>query len=328
MAKRLAIEAVDLNKVFSKYKKSPGIKGSVKALIQRETYEVRAVESLSVEIEEGELVGLIGENGAGKSTTLKMLSGILKPTSGSVKVLGFTPVERKREYLKQISFVMGNKSQLWWDLPVIDSFELQREIYQIPEDEYNKAHNALVELLAVKELLSSPVRKLSLGERMRCELVLSLLHKPKVIFLDEPTLGLDVIMQKRLREFFVEYNRNNAATIILTSHYMDDVKEMCERVILLNKGEKIYDGKLTQLVKKYATYKTLTIDLRNKADSKSLEREYDVTAVTEKVLTMKVDRGEVASRAGRILKKYEVDDIDIREPELSDIVRTIYSDKK
>lgn len=327
MAKRLAIEAVDLNKVFSKYKKSPGIKGSIKALIQRETYEVRAVESLSVEIEEGELVGLIGENGAGKSTTLKMLSGILKPTSGSVKVLGFTPVERKREYLKQISFVMGNKSQLWWDLPVIDSFELQREIYQIPQDEYNETYNTLVELLAVKELLSSPVRKLSLGERMRCELVLSLLHKPKVIFLDEPTLGLDVIMQKRLREFFVEYNRNNAATIILTSHYMDDVKEMCDRVILLNKGEKIYDGKLTQLVKKYATYKTLTIDLRNKADSKSLEREYNVTAVTEKVLTMKVDRGEVASRAGRILKKYEVDDIDIREPELSDVVREIYEEQ-
>lgn len=328
MAKRLAIEAVDLKKIFSKYKKLPGIKGSVKALIQRETYEVRAVESLSVEIEEGELVGLIGENGAGKSTTLKMLSGILKPTSGIVKVLGYIPVERKREYLKQISFVMGNKSQLWWDLPVADSFELQREIYQIPQDEYNRTHNMLVELLGVEELLSSPVRKLSLGERMRCELVLSLLHKPKVIFLDEPTLGLDVIMQKRLREFFVEYNRDNAATIILTSHYMDDVKEVCNRVIMLNQGIKIYDGGLSQLAERYATYKTVTVFLKNKVDSSSLEKDYGAVILSERVVALKVKREEVANIAGRVLKQYEVEDIDIREPGLSDIVRTIYGDRK
>ncbi|WKZ31381.1 MAG: ATP-binding cassette domain-containing protein [Candidatus Dojkabacteria bacterium] len=327
MGRVLAVEAIKLSKEFQKYRKKPGVKGSVRSLLSRERHSVHAIKSLSLNIDEGEVVGLIGENGAGKSTFLKMLSGILKPTSGSAKVLGYSPWERKRAYLKQISFVMGNRGQLWWDLPVVDSFELQKEIYQIGADQYKENYDQLVDMLNISEYLDSPVRKLSLGQRMRCELALALLHSPKLIFLDEPTLGLDLIVQKKLRDFLLDYNKKTRATIIMSSHYMDDVKEMCRRVILLSSGEKLYDGSISELARKYAEYKTVTISLGKSSNKSGLEKYGEVENLSRNLIAVKVPRKDVPQVAARILKEFDVEDLDIREPELDDIVRTIYEER-
>ena len=253
-----SISVQKLSKHFKIHKKQPGLAGSVKALFSREYRTIEAVNDINFEISQGELVGFIGPNGAGKTTTLKMLSGLLYPTGGQAKVLGYTPHERKNDFLKQISLVMGQKNQLWWDLPAIETFNLNKEIYEIQDDVYKNVLDELVEMLDVKDVIHQQVRKLSLGQRMKCELIASLIHTPKVLFLDEPTIGLDVVMQKRVREFIKEYNRKYQATVILTSHYMDDVKEICKRVIMINEGKLVFDGRLDELIKQYADYKILT----------------------------------------------------------------------
>lgn len=246
----MLIKVNDLVKNYSTYKKEPGITGSLKSMFSRKYETVKAVENISFEIDEGELIGFIGPNGAGKTTTLKCLSGLLYPTSGDIEVLGFTPQQRKKEFLKDIGLIMGQKNQLWWDLPAIDTFILQKEIYEIPASKYKKTLTDLLDLLDANDIYKVPVKKLSLGQRMKMEIIATLLHNPKVLFLDEPTIGLDVVMQKTLRSFIKEYNNKYKATIILTSHYMKDVEELCKRVIVINHGKILYDGQLSNLVKK------------------------------------------------------------------------------
>ncbi|HLD51220.1 ABC transporter [candidate division WWE3 bacterium RIFOXYC1_FULL_40_10] len=318
------IKVSNLTKNFKTYKKQPGLAGSFKALFKREYKTISAVKSLNLEIAQGELVGFIGPNGAGKTTTLKMLSGLLYPSSGAAQVLGFTPFDRKNEFLKQISLVMGQKNQLWWDLPAIETFNLNKEIYEINDKDYKETLEELTELLDVKEVMHQQVRKMSLGQRMKCELIASLLHRPKVLFLDEPTIGLDVVMQKKVREFIKEYNKKYNSTVILTSHYMDDVKEICDRVIIINEGTLAFDGALKQLTKDYADYKIL-IPIFNSAVTKpELEELGEVVEFDHPRAVIKVPRDRVASVAGRVLEKYDVDDLDINEPKLEDVIRQIF----
>ena len=245
------IDVKNLSKTFKIYKKEPGLKGTLRSFFKRKYEYSPAVKQVSLKIEEGELVGFIGPNGAGKTTTLKMLSGLLYPTRGDLSVLGYTPFDRKPEFLKQISLVMGQKNQLWWDLPAMDTFLLKKEIYEVSDADFKDRVEELSELLDVKKLLHIQVRKLSLGQRMKCELMAALIHRPKILFLDEPTIGLDVVVQHRLRNFIKEYNTKHKATILLTSHYMRDVKHLCDRVIVINFGSIIYDGKLDDLIEKY-----------------------------------------------------------------------------
>lgn len=245
------IEVKKLTKSFKIYKKEPGLGGALKSLFSRKYEDKTAVNDVSFSIEEGELIGFIGPNGAGKTTTLKMLSGLLYPSNGTVSVLGSKPFDRKKDFLKQISLVMGQKNQLWWDLPPMDTFLLNKEIYEISDADFKSRVEELSELLDVKQIMHVQVRKLSLGQRMKCELMAALLHRPKILFLDEPTIGLDVVVQQRVRHFIKDYNLKYKATILLTSHYMQDVKAMCSRVIVINHGAIIYDGVLDDLLTKF-----------------------------------------------------------------------------
>src|SRR6266568_2103305 len=265
------ISVRNLSKHYKVYQKEPGFLGSMKSLVNRQYYDAKAVDDISFTIDEGELVGFIGPNGAGKTTTLKCLSGLLYPTSGKLSVLGYTPFDRKKDFLKHLALVMGQKNQLWWDLPPIDTFLLNKEIYEVPQKRFDEALNDLSELLEIKEILKVQVRKLSLGQRMKCELVAALLHSPKVLFLDEPTIGLDVVMQKKLREFVKAYNEKYKSTIILTSHYMGDVEALCKRVIIINHGTILFDVLLADLVKKFAPFKVITVIFGEYADPKKLE---------------------------------------------------------
>ncbi|MEK7145701.1 MAG: ABC transporter ATP-binding protein, partial [Patescibacteria group bacterium] len=254
------IQVRELSKNFVSFKKGEGLKASIKDFFQREKVLKEAVKKVSFDIEEGEFVGFLGPNGAGKTTTLKMLTGILTPTSGEAEVLGFTPWKRKLAFKKQFSLVMGQKNQLWWDLPPLDSYELFRHMYEIPYDEYKKSLHFLTDLLDIGASLETQTRKLSLGERMKAELIGALLHKPKVLFLDEPTIGLDVVSQKAIREFLKDYNRETKATIILTSHYMEDIKRLCPRVLIIHEGIILYDGDTSMLNKKFAQNKAIDVN--------------------------------------------------------------------
>lgn len=259
MEKEVLIHVKNIVKHYEFYRKQPGLMGTLAALVHRKKLYAHAVNDISFDIHEGEIVGFLGPNGAGKTTTLKMLSGILYPTSGELSVLGFTPQDRKKEFKKQFGIVMGQKDQLIRSLPAMDSFLLFKEFCEIPDEEFAETVGELSELLGVKDFLDIPVRKLSLGQRMKCELIGALLHKPKILFLDEPTIGLDVVAQKNIRNFVKKYNQEKKTTIILTSHYMDDIKELCERVIIINFGRIIYDGKLTDLISHYAKEKVITV---------------------------------------------------------------------
>ena len=241
------IEVEHLTRVFRTYKKQPGFWGGVKGLVHREFEELAAANDISFTIGEGELVGFLGPNGAGKTTTLKMLSGLIFPTSGRARVGGYDPTERRNEYRRLFALVLGQKNQLWWDLPAQESFHLLRHIYGLPKAQFQTTLDELVELLQVGDKLSTMVRELSLGERMKMELIAALLHRPRVLFLDEPTIGLDVVSQRAVRRFLADYNRRHKVTILLTSHYMADIKELCERVIVIHKGRKIHDGSIDTL---------------------------------------------------------------------------------
>lgn len=270
------IEINNVSKDYLIYQKSSGFKNAVKDLFKRNSSIKTAVDALNLNIDKGTIVGMIGENGAGKTTTLKMLSGILHPTSGSIRVNGYTPFERKRDFLKEISFVMGNKNQLIWDLPAIDSFGYQKKIYEIPDAQYKKTLNEMVDLFDSKALIDVPIRKLSLGQRMKMELINSVLHQPKLIFLDEPTIGLDLVTQKRIRQFIKDYNQLTQATIILTSHYMTDIEETADRVTILHSGKKIYDNQLSELYKEYKGKALVTICYEGVLDEKTVKQHYTV----------------------------------------------------
>lgn len=319
------ISVKNLSKTYKVHKKEPGFAGSIKSLVNRKYEVVEAVKDISFEIKSGELIGFIGPNGAGKTTTLKCLSGLLYPSGGEVRVLGFEPFKRKTEFLKQIALVMGQKNQLWWDLPPTETFLLNKEIYEIPESRYKQTLSDLVELLDVSEVLNIQVRKLSLGQRMKCELIAALLHSPRVLFLDEPTIGLDVVMQKKLRDFIKEYNAKYNSTIILTSHYMEDVRQLCERVIVIDHGNILFDGKLDNLIKEYTKYKLITVVFEKEVGRERLERlgkivEYEFPKAVLSV--KKADSNEVTSK---LLRDFPVEDLNIQEPDIEDIIREVFT---
>jgi len=253
------ISVSNLSKVYKYYKKSEGLNASVKSFFNRKTLYKKAVDNISFSIEQGEIVGFIGPNGAGKTTTMKMLSGILHPTSGVINVLGYEPKEQNNELKRQFSIVMGQKNQLWWDLPANESFRLNKYIYDLEDKQYRKNLDELCELLEIKELLDVQVRKLSLGERMKMELVASLLHNPKVLYLDEPTIGLDFVSQKKLRDFLKYYNVQSKITILLTSHYINDIEDLCKRSIIINHGSIVYDGSLDKINQDYNSKKIIKL---------------------------------------------------------------------
>lgn len=321
------ISVKSLKKYYQVHEKEPGLVGSIKSLFHRKYKNVKAVDGVSFDLSEGEFVGFIGPNGAGKTTTLKCLSGLLYPTSGQVDVLGFDPWNRKHQFLKQISLVMGQKNQLWWDLPAMETFILNKEIYEIPDDQFKKTLNKLVKLLDIKKVLNIQVRKLSLGQRMKCELIAALLHRPKVLFLDEPTIGLDVVMQKKIRDFIKEYNERFKSTIILSSHYMGDVQELCARVIIIDKGKIIFDGKLAEIVKKYANHKFLQVIFSKKIDEEKLKKIGKIASFDFPKATIVVRRSAASVAAAELLKSFPIADLNIEEPSIEAIIREVFTGK-
>src|SRR5512139_1387209 len=261
MATPPAVYIRDLHKTYVVSEREGGVRAALASLVRRKKEEVKAVDGISFDLEPGEIVGFLGPNGAGKTTTLKMLSGLLHPTSGEMSVLGYVPWKRDRDFLRQITLVMGQRNQLVWDIPAIDSFELNRAVYRVPAADFRKTLDELTQLLELGPLLKKPVRNLSLGERMKWEVAAAILHRPQVVFLDEPTIGLDVTMQRRIREFIAEYNRRFGATVLLTSHYMADVEALCKRVVVIHHGRLLFDGDLTALVKKFTAHKTVVVQL-------------------------------------------------------------------
>lgn len=324
----VAITVKNLKKTFELSKKAEGFWASVRSLWRPDKQYIDAVKGISFEVEKGELIGFLGPNGAGKTTTLKMLSGILYPSGGMARILGYYPWQRKDDYKRQIAMVMGQKSQLWWDLPAIETFLLNQDIYEIPEKKFRENLDFLSTILDVKDFLEVPVRKLSLGQRMKCELIAALLHDPKVIFLDEPTIGLDVTSQKAVRNFLLEYNKNKKATMILTSHYMEDVKQLCERIIIINKGEKIYDGSYNSLAKKYAQDKAIDVVFENKVKKSDMKAYGEVVEFEGYRVVLRVDRKNVPNVVAKLVKDFKVDDIDIKEKDASDIIAEIFAENK
>ncbi|MCC6985884.1 MAG: ATP-binding cassette domain-containing protein, partial [Anaerolineales bacterium] len=303
---------ISISKLAKHYQvpeREAGLKAAAKGLFKRKYKTVKAVDGISFDIQPGEVVGFLGPNGAGKTTTLKMLTGLLHPTSGEVSVLGFEPAKRPHDYLRQITLVMGNRNQLSWDLPALDSFDLQRAIYSIPTDEFKKTRDEFIELLDLKDLVQKPVRNLSLGERMKMEFVGALLHKPKILFLDEPTLGLDVTMQKRIRTFVAEYNQRYGATVLLTSHYMADVEALCRRVIVIHHGQLLFDGDLSALVEKFSAFKTVGFTLENPAAD--LSQYGDVVSVDGSRVTMRVPKEKTSAVTSRLLNDLSVEDLTV-----------------
>lgn len=320
-----AIDVSHLSKEFRVYKRTSGFLPLVRSLFYR-TYEpVRAVSDISFRIKEGELVGFIGPNGAGKTTTLKCLSGLLYPTTGTVRVLGFLPVERKYDFLSKISLVMGQKNQMWWDLPAMDTLLLHKEMYALSTIQFTQHLTELTDLLDAHALLSVPVRQLSLGQRMKVELIASLLHYPKVLFLDEPTIGLDVVMQQTMREFIAAYNKKQNATILLTSHYMADVAHLCKRIIIINHGGIIYDGSLSALITKHAPFKVLTVTFTKPVKKETMEKLGTIVSYTPEKVIVRVSRANHRQVIARFLARFPVEDINSEEPELEDIIRLVFA---
>jgi ABC-2 type transport system ATP-binding protein len=313
-----------LVKDFEVIEKEPGLTGSFKSLVSPKKKIVHALKGVTFSVQPGELVGFIGPNGAGKTTTLKTLSGLLYPTAGFVSVIEHDPWERKPEFLKKIALVMGQKNQLWWDLPAIETFELNRVIYEIPQKTYENNLKELVELLEVKRLLNTQVRKLSLGQRMRMELVAALLHRPKILFLDEPTIGLDVVAQQKMRDFIYEYNKLNKATILLTSHNMDDLIDLARRVIVIDEGKILFDGVLEELVKKFARQKLIRATLSDERDLKKLEEIGKVKKIAFPQVILSVERNVTAVAASELLQNFPVTDLTIEEIPIEEVIRRVF----
>ena len=324
-----AITVTELGKTYVVPEREGGVRAAVVALVKRRTREVEAVAGVTFGIEAGEIVGFLGPNGAGKTTTLKMLAGLLHPTTGTADVLGYTPWRRDRDYLGRMSLIMGQRNQLHWDIPVLDSFRLNQAIFRIPPAEFRVRLDELVELLELKDLLRKPVRNLSLGERMKCEIAGSLLHAPAVLFLDEPTIGLDVAMQRRIRSFIAEYNARTGACVMLTSHYMADVEALCRRVIVIHQGRLLYDGDLTGLVQRFAAHKTITVELEEGAQvAGSLAAglvngaEMEPTATG---FTVRVPKAETPAVASRLLAALPIADLTIEEPPVDQVIEKVFA---
>jgi ABC-2 type transport system ATP-binding protein len=314
------ISVDELCKTFRVPEREGGFLASLRSLIRRTYRDVRAVDHVSFKVEEGEIVGFLGPNGAGKTTTLKMLSGLLHPTSGSARVLGSIPWRREPDYLQRISMLMGQRSQLVWDLPAMDSFLVHAAVYGIPKDVYQKTLDELVELLDIGGVLKKQVRTLSLGERMKCEICISLLHRPSVLFLDEPTIGVDITMQARIREFIANYNRRYGATIILTSHYMADVTALCKRIIVIDHGRLLFDGALADLSTRLAPFKVITIDLDREVDGYDFAAMGHLLARSDRKVVIRVPKVQAAAITTRLLSDLPVLDLTIQDPPIEDVI--------
>ncbi|MGA2802502.1 MAG: ABC transporter ATP-binding protein [Verrucomicrobiota bacterium] len=321
------IEVSGLTKTFRTYKKQPGFTGAIKGLFHRQYEQNVAVNDVHFKIEPGELVGFLGPNGAGKTTTLKMLAGLLYPTAGSARVLGYVPWERHDGYRRQFALVLGQKNQLWWDLPARESLELNSKIYGIPTDRFERTVAEMSEMLNIRDKLNVSVRELSLGERMKMEIIASLLHQPKVLFLDEPTIGLDVVSQKIVREFIRRHNAGQKTTILLTSHYMADIQALCERVIIIDHGKIFFDGKLDEIVDRFADFKVVTIQCASTDahPNENLSRYGEVVEKNAGSITLKVKRDRVIAVCKSLLDELPVTDIDIQEVPIEDVIRQIFA---
>ncbi len=318
-----AVAVRDLRKVFSVPVREGGLRAAARSLVRRDTRDVAAVDGVSFEVAPGEVVGFLGPNGAGKTTTLKMLSGLLYPTSGEALVLGHVPQRRERAFLRQITMVMGNRSQLQWDLPASDSFELLRAVYRLPRPDYTAMRDELVELLELGDLVSKPVRNLSLGERMKVEICGALLHRPSVLFLDEPTIGLDVTAQKRIRAFVAEYNRRNGASVLLTSHYMADVQALCRRVVVIHHGRILFDGALSALAERFGATKTIGVTLRE--GSPDLSAFGEVVSADGGRTTLRVARADAPEVTTRLLRDFAVADLTVEDPPIEDVIEQVFA---
>lgn len=320
------IEVKNLSKTYNVFHKEPGFSGTVKSLFHRKYQTIHAVNDISFRIEEGELVGFIGPNGAGKTTTLKTLSGLLYPSSGEVKVLGYTPFYRGKDFLKKISLVMGQKNQLLWDLPAMETLLLNKEIYEVSDATFKEIIHDLSRILDATDFLQVQVKKLSLGQRMKMELMAALVHSPQVLFLDEPTIGLDVLMQKNLRDFIREYNRKYHATIILTSHYMEDVEQLCKRVMIINHGKLLFDGALSELIHKHAPYKVISLILKEHMNPRLLENLGEIVSFAFPQLVLNVPVQKANGIVGKLLQTLPVQDVTIEDPNIEDIIRDIFKE--
>jgi ABC-2 type transport system ATP-binding protein len=317
-----------LRKEYQVHHKEGGFLGSLKSLVNRRYATVTAVDGVSFEIGEGEIVGFLGPNGAGKTTTLKMLSGLLHPSGGEVTVLGHEPRRRAAGFLRSITLVMGQKQQLAWDLAAVDSFLLNRVIYDIPQDVYRQRIGELSEMLSLQQVLNRPVRKLSLGERMKCELALALLHQPKILFLDEPTIGLDVNMQRAVRDFIAAYNQRYRATIMLTSHYMDDVEALAQRVMVIDSGRIAFDGDLARLIAEQSPQKVLRLKLATPQSAERLRSYAELRRLDDMEAELLVDRGRVPDIASRLLADLPIIDIAIEEQAIEDVIGSLFKSNR
>ncbi|MCX7601829.1 MAG: ATP-binding cassette domain-containing protein [Meiothermus sp.] len=322
------IRAEHLFKFYPVALKEPGFVGTLRHFLKRRYRQVEAVKDVSFQIEPGEVVGFLGPNGAGKTTTLKLLSGLIHPSAGRLEVAGHQPFRREYAFLRKITLVMGNKQQLIWDLPAADSFRVNAAVYEIPEGEFKKRVAELSEMLALEGKLNQPVRKLSLGERMKAELLAALLHRPQVLFLDEPTLGLDVNAQVAVREFLLEYNRRYRATILLTSHYMADITALCERVLMIHQGRLIYDGGLAGLLERFAPYREVHIQLGKPIEKDRLEQFGEVRAWEGLEARLLVRREDLVNRVSRMLHELPIDDLEVREPAIEEVIGRVFADTR
>ncbi|OKH17781.1 ATP-binding cassette domain-containing protein [[Limnothrix rosea] IAM M-220] len=322
----MSIIAVEqLSKTYPVALKEPGLKGTIQHFFKRRYRHIKAVENISFHIQPGEMVGFLGPNGAGKTTTLKMLTGLIHPSQGQVKVAGATPFRRQSSFLRKISLVMGQKQQLLWDLPALDSLRINAAIYDIPENIFQERLTELSAMLSLDSKLTQPIRKLSLGERMKAELLAALLHHPKVLFLDEPTLGLDVNAQVAVRNFLREYNQRYGATILLTSHYMADITALCERVLLIHQGQLIYDGSLDQLLSDFSPYREVKVELANVYSREQLTRFGEVESINGQEICFLVKQEQLTSQISQILEQLPVLDLSINDPPIEEIIGRVFS---
>jgi ABC-2 type transport system ATP-binding protein len=323
------MSAVRVDKLVKTYvvpEREAGMRAALTSLVRRKTKAVKAVNEISFEVAPGEIVGFLGPNGAGKTTTLKMLSGLLYPTGGSVNVLGHEPSKRERAFLSQITLVMGQRNQLVWDIPAADSFELNRAIYNIPHEQFKRTYDELVQLLDLAPLISKPVRNLSLGERMKCEIAGALLHQPRVLFLDEPTIGLDVTAQRRIREFIKEYNQRHGASVMLTSHYMADVEALCKRVIVVHHGRIIFDGQLAELAQRFNENKTIIVKPGEEPlETARLAAYGEVIAEEDGQISLRVPREQATRVTAQILAELPITDVSIADPPIEDAIERMFA---
>ena len=319
------IEIEQLSKSYRVYQKQEGLGAALRGLFRRQYRDVNAVRAVNLRVEQGEFVAFLGPNGAGKTTTLKLLSGVIYPSSGTARVLGYVPWNREIVYRRRFALVMGQKNQLWWDLPAMESFRLHQQIYRIEPAAFVHTLGELSELLDIGKLLNQPVRELSLGERMKMELTAALLHSPEVLFLDEPTIGLDVVAQHRIQQFLRDYQQRRKITVLLTSHYMKDVAALCRRVVIIAQGQVKYDGSLTGIVDQFSSQKLITLQLANGQAHGDFARFGPVVHVEPPKVKLRIERTDVARALAQILDEYTVEDVIVEDPPLEEVIAAMFS---